>query len=77
VSQHVDDPTCWVLHEAYDAPEFHATHRQLPHFLAYDAFVRDADGEDGVAMRRQARYLSTSNDSAPVVTIYQAREMRR
>jgi len=42
VSQHVDDPTCWVLHEVYDAPEFHATHRQLPHFLAYDAFVRDA-----------------------------------
>ena len=42
VSQHVDDPTRWVLHEVYDAPEFHAAHRQSPHFLAYDVFARDA-----------------------------------
>jgi (4S)-4-hydroxy-5-phosphonooxypentane-2,3-dione isomerase len=42
VSQHVDDPTRWVLHEVYDAPESHAAHRQSPHFLAYDACARDA-----------------------------------
>jgi len=42
VSQHVDDPTRWVLHEVYDAPESHAAHRQSPHFLAYDTFARDA-----------------------------------
>jgi (4S)-4-hydroxy-5-phosphonooxypentane-2,3-dione isomerase len=42
VSQHVDDPTRWVLHEVYDAPESHAAHRQSPHFVVYDAFARDA-----------------------------------
>ena len=37
VSQHYDDPTRWVLYEAYDSPEAHAAHRRSPHFLAYDA----------------------------------------
>ena len=37
VSQTYDDPTRWVLYEAYDSPEAHAAHRQSPHFLAYDA----------------------------------------
>jgi len=49
VSQHVDDPTRWVLHEVYDVPESHAAHRQSPHFLAYDAFARDAIIEKAVA----------------------------
>ena len=49
VSQHVDDPTRWVLHEVYDVPESHAAHRQSPHFLAYDAFARDAVTEKAVA----------------------------
>src|SRR6187200_47753 len=49
VSQHVDDPTRWVLHEVYDVPESHAAHRQSPHFLAYDAFTRDAVIEKAVA----------------------------
>jgi autoinducer 2-degrading protein len=49
VSQHVDDPTRWVLHEVYDKPESHAAHRQSPHFLAYDAFARDAVTEKAVA----------------------------
>jgi quinol monooxygenase YgiN len=49
VSQHVDDPTRWVLHEVYDAPESHAAHRQSTHFLAYDVFARDAVIERAVA----------------------------
>jgi (4S)-4-hydroxy-5-phosphonooxypentane-2,3-dione isomerase len=49
VSQHVDDPTRWVLHEVYDAPESHVLHRQAPHFLAYDAFARDAVVEKTVS----------------------------
>ena len=49
VSQHVDDPTRWVLHEVYDAPESHAAHRQSAHFLDYDAFARDAVIEKTVA----------------------------
>ena len=49
VSQHVDDPTRWVLHEVYDVPESHAAHRQSPHFLAYDAFARDAVIEKAVS----------------------------
>lgn len=42
VSQHVDDPTRWVLHEVYDALESHTAHRQSAHFLAYDVLARDA-----------------------------------
>jgi quinol monooxygenase YgiN len=49
VSQHVDDPTRWVLHEVYDTPAAHAAHRQAPHFLAYDAVARDAVLEKTVA----------------------------
>ena len=49
VSQYVDDPTRWVLHEVYDAPESHAAHRQSPHFLAYDTFARDAVTEKTVS----------------------------
>ena len=35
VSQAYDDPTLWLFHEVYDAPEAHAAHRQTAHFLAY------------------------------------------
>ena len=35
VSQAYEDPTLWLFHEVYDAPEAHAAHRQAPHFLAY------------------------------------------
>jgi quinol monooxygenase YgiN len=35
VSQAYDDPTLWLFHEVYDAPEAHAAHRQAAHFLAY------------------------------------------
>jgi autoinducer 2-degrading protein len=57
VSQHVDDPTRWILHEVYDAPESHTAHRQSPHFLAYDAFARDAVVEKAVA-RSVARHVT-------------------
>ena len=50
VSHHVDDPTRWVLHELYDTPESHAAHRQSRHFLAYDAFARDAVIEKAVSL---------------------------
>ena len=42
VSQHVEDPTRWVLYEVYDTPAAHALHRQSPHFLAYDAVAARA-----------------------------------
>jgi quinol monooxygenase YgiN len=42
VSQHVDDPTRWVLHEVYDDADAHAAHRRAPHFLAYDAVAQRA-----------------------------------
>ena len=42
VSQHVEDPTRWVLHEIYDTPDAHAAHRRSPHFLAYDAVAQQA-----------------------------------
>jgi len=56
VSQHVDDPTRWVLHEVYDEPAAHAAHRQSPHFLAYDAVAQKAVTEKTVA-RCRARHL--------------------
>jgi autoinducer 2-degrading protein len=49
VSQDVDDPTRWVLHEVYDVPESHAAHRRSPHFLAYDAFATNAVIEKAVS----------------------------
>jgi autoinducer 2-degrading protein len=49
ISQHVDDPTRWVLYELYDSREAHAAHRQSPHFLAYDALARDAVVEKTVS----------------------------
>jgi len=49
VSQHLDDPTRWVLHEVYDTPEAHAAHRQSPHFIAYDAVARIAVVDKAVA----------------------------
>ena len=42
VSQHVDDPTRWVLYEVYEDPAAHAAHRQSAHFLAYDAVAQRA-----------------------------------
>ena len=49
VSQQVDDPTRWVLHEVYDTPSAHALHRQSAHFLAYDAVAARAVTEKMVA----------------------------
>ncbi len=57
VSQHVDDPTRWVLHEVYDAPASHAAHRQSPHFLAYDAVASRAVTEKSV-VRGHGRHLT-------------------
>jgi autoinducer 2-degrading protein len=42
VSQHVDDPTRWVLYEVYATPAAHALHRESSHFLAYDAVAARA-----------------------------------
>jgi quinol monooxygenase YgiN len=42
VAQDKDHPEKWVLYEVYDSPDAHATHRQSPHFLAYDAVAAKA-----------------------------------
>ena len=57
VSQDVDDPTRWILHEVYDAPEAHAKHRQSAHFLAYDAIAQHAIIEKTV-FRCTGRHVS-------------------
>lgn len=49
VSQDKEDPTRWVLYEVYDSPLAHATHRQSPHFLAYDAVAARAVVEKHVS----------------------------
>jgi len=49
VSQDKEHPTRWVLYEVYDSPEAHATHRQSPHFLAYDAVATRAVVDKTVA----------------------------
>jgi (4S)-4-hydroxy-5-phosphonooxypentane-2,3-dione isomerase len=58
VSQDVDDPTRWILHEVYDRPESHAAHRQSPHFLAYDAFANEAVTAK-IVSRGVARHLTS------------------
>jgi len=42
VSQAAEDPTLWLFHEVYDAPEAHAAHRQSAHFLAYQVVEQQA-----------------------------------
>jgi quinol monooxygenase YgiN len=42
VSQAADEPTRWLFHEVYDAPDAHAAHRQSAHFLAYQAVEQRA-----------------------------------
>jgi quinol monooxygenase YgiN len=42
VSQDLDDPARWVMHEVYDTPAAHLAHRQSVHFLAYDAVAQRA-----------------------------------
>jgi quinol monooxygenase YgiN len=49
VSQDKDHPEKWVLYEVYDSPDAHATHRQSPHFLAYDAVAAKAVVEKTVS----------------------------
>ena len=42
VSQAVEDPTVWLYHEVYDAPESHAAHRRSEHFLKYQVVEQRA-----------------------------------
>jgi quinol monooxygenase YgiN len=49
VAQDKDHPEKWVLYEVYDSPDAHATHRQSPHFLAYDVVAAKAVVEKTVA----------------------------
>jgi autoinducer 2-degrading protein len=55
VSQQLDDPAKWILHEVYPAPEAHAAHRQSAHFLAYDAVAARAITEK-VVIRARGRH---------------------
>ena len=56
VSQDYDDPTRWVLHEVYDSPAAHATHRESVHFLAYDAVAQRAVTEK-IVIRGAGRHV--------------------
>ena len=42
ISQHADDPQRWILHEVYTDAEAHVTHRQSPHFRAYNEVAERA-----------------------------------
>lgn len=57
VSQHLDDPTRWVLYEVYDSPDAHAAHRRSPHFLAYDAVASRAL-VDKTVIRASGKYIA-------------------
>lgn len=48
VSQDIENPARWVLHEVYETPDAHAAHRQSPHFLAYDVIAREVITEKQV-----------------------------
>jgi quinol monooxygenase YgiN len=57
VSQDKNDPSRWILYEVYDTPEAHATHRQSPHFLAFDAVAARAAVEKTV-MKCAGRHVT-------------------
>ncbi|HEX5108937.1 MAG TPA: putative quinol monooxygenase [Vicinamibacterales bacterium] len=56
VSQQIDDPLRWIMHEVYTDAAAHAAHRQSPHFLAYNEVAERAVVEKAVA-RCVARHL--------------------
>ena len=56
VSQDLEDPLRWVMHEVYDTPAAHAAHRRSAHFLAYDAVAQRAVTEK-VVIRAGARHV--------------------
>jgi (4S)-4-hydroxy-5-phosphonooxypentane-2,3-dione isomerase len=53
VVQQADDPTRFVLVEAYRAPEGHAAHRETRHYLAWRDAVASMLAEDRTAARYQ------------------------
>ena len=57
VSQAYEDPTLWLFHEVYDAPDAHAAHRQAPHFLAYQQVEQRAVTEKRV-IRAAAKHVT-------------------
>ena len=54
VVQQADDPTRFVLVEAYRSPEGHPAHRETPHYLAWRDAVAPLLAED----RRATRYAN-------------------
>ena len=56
VSQSLDDPSRWVLHEVYTNADAHTAHRQSPHFLAYNEVAERAVSEKTV-MRCVGRHV--------------------
>ncbi len=54
VAQQQDDPTRFVLVEAYRSPEGHAAHRETRHYQAW----RDAVGPMMAGERRASRFTS-------------------
>jgi quinol monooxygenase YgiN len=57
VSQDVDDPSRWILHEVYDTPAAHAAHRESVHFRAYDAVAQRAVTEK-IVIRAAGRHVT-------------------
>lgn len=49
VSQELDDPRRWILHEVYTDAEAHAAHRRSRHFLAYNEVAERAVVDKSVA----------------------------
>jgi autoinducer 2-degrading protein len=56
VSQQVDDPCRWVLHEVYTDAAAHARHRTSPHFVAFNEVVARA-AVDRVVTRCTGRFV--------------------
>ncbi len=74
VSQHVDDPTRWVLYEMYDAPDCARGAQAIAAFSGLRRLrSRRRDREDGVPLRHQARNVSTPHHSLT----YEPGELRR
>jgi (4S)-4-hydroxy-5-phosphonooxypentane-2,3-dione isomerase len=57
VSQSYEEPTMWLFHEVYDAPDAHAAHRQSPHFHAY-AEVEKRAAVDKRVIRAAGRHVT-------------------
>jgi (4S)-4-hydroxy-5-phosphonooxypentane-2,3-dione isomerase len=64
VSQAEDDPTRFLLYEAYRAKEDFVKHQQTAHYLNWKAAVADVMAQPRQGVKHQSLFFGDGNDSS-------------